>query len=172
MQNIEWKPIKNYEGLYEISNTGLVKSLHWGKEKILKNVIRSNNYQYYFVGLLKDKNRKYFAVHRLVAQAFIKNPNNYEQIDHIDGNKLNNNVDNLEWVTPKENTQRAWKIGLAKNTEYQREIARQVMIERWKNNRHREVNGIKRILEEKRKYHREYYAKHKQFNSIAYRLEE
>lgn len=134
MQNIEWKPIKNYEGLYEISNTGLVKSLHWGKEKILKNVIRSNNYQYYFVGLLKDKNRKYFAVHRLVAQAFIKNPNNYEQIDHIDGNKLNNNVDNLEWVTPKENTQRAWKNGLAKYTDERKEKLSKIATEKWKTN--------------------------------------
>ena len=67
MQSIEWKPIKDYEDLYMISNTGLVKSLHWGKEKILKQVIRSNNYKYYIVGLFKNGKRKYFAVHRLVA---------------------------------------------------------------------------------------------------------
>lgn len=56
--NIEWKPIKDYEDLYLVSNTGLVKSLHWGKEKLLKQVIRSKNYQYYFVGLFKNKKRR------------------------------------------------------------------------------------------------------------------
>lgn len=58
MQNIKWKPIKGYENLYMVSNTGLIKSLHWGKEKLLKQVIRNNNYQYYFVGLLKEGKRK------------------------------------------------------------------------------------------------------------------
>ena len=129
--NIEWRPIKDYEDLYLVSNTGLVKSLHWGKEKLLKQVIRSKNYQYYFVGLLKNKKRKYFAVHRLVAQAFIENTNNYAQVDHLDGNKLNNNADNLEWVTPKENTNRAWKLGLAKYTNRRKEKLRKIASDKW-----------------------------------------
>lgn len=129
--NIEWKPIKDYEDLYLVSNTGLVKSLHWGKEKLLKQVIRSKNYQYYFVGLLKNKKRKYHAVHRLVAQAFIENTNNYTQVDHLDGNKLNNNVSNLEWVTPKENTNRAWKLGLAKYTNERKEKLRKIALDKW-----------------------------------------
>lgn len=129
--NIEWKPIKDYEDLYLVSNTGLVKSLHWGKEKLLKQVIRSKNYQYYFVGLLKNKKRKYFAVHRLVAQAFIENVNNYTQVDHLDGNKLNNNANNLEWVTPKENTNRAWKLGLAKYTNRRKEKLRKIALDKW-----------------------------------------
>lgn len=138
MQNIEWRPIKNFEGLYEVSNTGLIKSLHCGKEKILKQVIRSNNYPYYFIGLLKNGERKYFAVHRLVAQAFISNPNNYEQVDHLDGNKLNNNVDNLEWVTPKENTNRAWNKGLAKYTEERKEKLSKIAKKKWETNSFRE----------------------------------
>ena len=162
MSNEIFKDIEGYEGLYQVSNLGNIKSLHCNKEKIMKPTIRSNNYQYYFVGLLKDGKRKYFAVHRLVAIMFIPNPNNYEQVDHLDGNKLNNNVKNLEWVTPKENTNRAWNKGLAKNTEHQRKIARKTMLERWKNNNHRKDRGIKRTLEEKRKYHREYYQKHKE----------
>ena len=129
--NIEWRPIKDYEDLYLVSNTGLVKSLHWGKEKLLKQVIRSKNYQYYFVGLLKNKKRKYFAVHRLVAQAFIENTNNYAQVDHLDGNKLNNNADNLEWVTPKENTNRAWKLELAKYTNRRKEKLRKIASDKW-----------------------------------------
>lgn len=133
MSNIEWRAIKGYEDLYMVSNTGLIKSLHWGKEKLLKQVIRNNNYPYYFVGLLKDGKRKYFAVHRLVAMMFIPNPNNYKQVDHLDGNKLNNNVENLEWVTPKENTIRAWKNGQAKYTKERKEKLSKIAKERWDN---------------------------------------
>lgn len=156
MSNIEWRAIKDYEDLYMVSNTGLIKSLHWGKEKLLKQVIRNNNYPYYFVGLLKNGKRKYFAVHRLVAMMFIPNPNNYEQVDHLDGNKLNNNVENLEWVTPKENTNRAWQKGLAHNTKYQREVARKTMLDRWQNNNHRLWRGTKT----------------KQFSQMEYRMGE
>lgn len=172
MSNEIFKDIEGYEGLYQVSNLGNIKSLHCNKEKIMKPTIRSNNYQYYFVGLLKDGKRKYFAVHRLVAMMFIPNPNNYEQVDHLDGNKLNNNVKNLEWVTPKENTNRAWKKGLAKNTEYQRKIARKTMLERWKNNNHRKDRGIKRTQEEKREYHRKYYQEHKQIENMEYKVKE
>ena len=134
MQNIEWESIKDYEDFYMVSNTGLIKSLHCGKEKLLKQVIRSSNYQYYFVGLLKNGKRKYFAVHRLVAETFIPNPNNHKQVDHLDGDKLNNNVDNLEWVSPKENTNRAWKKGLAKYTDERKEKLRKIALEKWGTN--------------------------------------
>lgn len=145
VSNIVWKPIKDYEDLYMVSNTGLIKSLHWNKEKILKQVIRSNNYKYYFVGLLKEGKRKYFAVHRLVAQAFIHNPNNYTQVDHLDGNKLNNNVNNLEWVTPKENTNRAWEKGQAKYTKERKEKLSKIAKEKWKTNSFRKWRGIKQF---------------------------
>ena len=154
MQNIEWKPIKDYEDLYMVSNTGVIKSLHWGKEKVLKQVIRSNNYQYYFVGLLKNGKRKYFAVHRLVAQAFINNSNNYTQVDHLDGNKLNNNANNLEWVTPQENTIRAWRNGQAKYTKDRKEKLSKIAKEKWKTNSFRKWRGIK------------------QFSNIEYKVEE
>ena len=149
MQNIEWKTIKDYEDLYMVSNTGLIKSLHWSKEKLLKQVIRSNNYQYYFVGLLKNGKRKYFAVHRLVASAFIPNPNNYEQVDHLDGNKLNNNVDNLEWVSAKENTNRAWKKGLAKYTNERKEKLRKIALEKWETNSFRKWRNKKESMQYK-----------------------
>lgn len=87
---------------------------------------------------MKNGERKYFAVHRLVAQAFISNPNNYEQVDHLDGNKLNNNVDNLEWVTPKENTNRAWNKGLAKYTEERKEKLSKIAKKKWETNSFRE----------------------------------
>lgn len=147
MSNIEWKPIKGYEDLYMVSNTGLIKSLHWSKEKPLKQVIRSNNYQYYFVGLLKNGKRKYFAVHRLVASAFIPNPNNYEQVDHLDGNKLNNNANNLEWVSAKENTNRAWKKGLAKYTDERKEKLRRIALKKWEINSFRKWRNKKESIE-------------------------
>lgn len=143
MSNEIFKDIKGYEGLYQVSNLGNIKSLHCNKEKIMKPTIRSKNYQYYFVGLLKDGKRKYFAIHRLVAMMFIPNPNNYEQVDHLDGNKLNNNVENLEWVTSKENTNRAWGKGLAKYTDERKQKLSKIAKERWNTNSFRKWRGIK-----------------------------
>lgn len=119
-----WKDIKNYEGLYQISNLGRVKSLkkyvnHSGNskrvvnEKILKPVI--DNTKYFVVSLWKDNKHTRPHIHRLVAETFISNLENKPHINHIDGNKLNNSVNNLEWCTPKENIIHAYKIGLNKN---------------------------------------------------------
>lgn len=101
-----FKDIEGYEGLYQISNYGNVKSLNYhctGKEKILKQ--GKDKYGYLFVNLYKDGKRKKFLSHRLVVTTFISNDNPTEkiQVNHIDENKENNHVSNLEWVTPKEN---------------------------------------------------------------------
>lgn len=112
-----WKDIKGYEGLYQVSNYGRVKSLNRfrigrnGKpvkvnERILKPVI-NYGYCYVFIRNYERKLVKNFRVHRLVAQTFLENPNNYPQINHKDGNKQNNNVENLEWCTAKQNTNHA-----------------------------------------------------------------
>ena len=96
-----WKEIKSYEGIYQISNFGKVKRLYKnGKIHILKPRI---NHKGYARVALCSRSRKEYCVHRLVGEAFIINPYNKPQINHIDGNKLNNNVNNLEWVTPREN---------------------------------------------------------------------
>ena len=105
MEEEVWKPIKDYEGLYEISNLGRVKSLNYkktGKEKILKNV--ENNYGYLMVGLTKNGKQKLFLVHTLVAEAFIPNPENKPCIDHINTIRTKNYVWNLRWVTHEENS--------------------------------------------------------------------
>ena len=100
MEEEVWKPIKDYEGLYEISNLGRVKSLNYrgtGKGKILKNI--KDRKGYLKVCLTKNGRHKIFRVHRLVAEAFIPNPNNYPIVNHKDEVPSNNCVDNLEWCT-------------------------------------------------------------------------
>ena len=93
----EWRDIKGYEGLYQISNKGGVKSLHNKKEKILKPFKSNNNYL--SINLYKNNKLKTYLIHRLVAEAFLPNPDNLPVVNHKDENKLNNNVENLEWCT-------------------------------------------------------------------------
>ena len=95
-----WLPIKGYEGLYEVSNTGYVRSIR-RNNKLLK--YNSTSYGYKRVGLYKDGKQKFHTIHRLVAEAFIPNDNLLPEINHIDGDKQNNHVDNLEYCTAKYN---------------------------------------------------------------------
>ena len=107
-----WKPIPFYDGLYVVSNTGKVKSLNWnhtGKPKELKSY---DNGGYRRVCISKNGTVKRFLVHRLVAELFLDNPNNYPVVNHKDGNKTNNNVSNLEWISIKDNVNHAIETGL------------------------------------------------------------
>lgn len=100
-----WVPVKGYIGLYEVSNLGRVRSLNYNhsrKTKLLKQ--RKTKFGYMRVGLFKNYKQKTFFVHRLVAEAFIPNWFNYQQVNHIDEDKTNNHVDNLEWCTAGYNT--------------------------------------------------------------------
>ena len=98
-----WKDVKGYEGLYQVSNLGGIKSLGNSqnrKEKLLRTSIRNG---YCTTYLYKNNKKKSFLCHRLVAEAFIPNPDNLPQVNHKDENKLNNCVENLEWCTAKYN---------------------------------------------------------------------
>ena len=96
-----WKAIAGYEGLYEVSDQGRVKSLKYCKEKILKPW--NNKYGYLQVGLHKDGKVEKPKIHRLVAEAFIPNPNNLTTVNHKDEVKTNNVASNLEWMSQKDN---------------------------------------------------------------------
>lgn len=93
-----WKDIAGYEGLYQVSNLGNVKSLNWKRCGYAKNLTpKLLNSKRFCVQLSKNGKTKYYLIHQLVAIAFIPNPNKYNEINHIDENPLNNAVSNLEW---------------------------------------------------------------------------
>lgn len=103
------KQIENYED-YFVDEAGNVYSKRKGSLKKLKPIL--TYYGYYEANIVNSKRKFRAKIHRLVAQAFIPNPNNLPQINHKDGNKLNNNIENLEWCTAKDNLKHARETGL------------------------------------------------------------
>ena len=107
-----WKAVKGYEGLYEVSDKGRVKGLK--RNRILKNIVDSLGYVR--VSLCKENKPKAHKIHRLVAEHFLK-PSEYKIVNHIDGNKENNSVENLEWCNASQNRKHACDTGLAAKEE-------------------------------------------------------
>lgn len=107
---IQIKLIEGYSGLYEITSDGRVISTRFNKRKILRTGIMTSGYA--TVNLKKEGKQRSWSLHRLLAIHFIDNPDNKKEVNHIDGNKLNNNLANLEWVTRDENVQHAYDTGL------------------------------------------------------------
>lgn len=106
----EWKMIEGTDGMMEVSSLGRIRSLLRADKTILKYQHDSKGYQRVRVTIRREKMT--FKVHREVAKAFIPNPDNKPQVNHIDGNKDNNAVDNLEWATNQENARHALSTGL------------------------------------------------------------
>jgi hypothetical protein len=126
-----WKDIEGYEGLYQVSNKGRVKSLD--RETVDKNgtVNRykskmlspgQNKHGYKFCYLYKDLKRKLMPIHQLVAKGFVENKDNKPHVNHKDGIKQNNTPENLEWCTPSENIKHAYDMGLNYNSEKQKRL--------------------------------------------------
>jgi hypothetical protein len=112
MEEEIWKDVEGFEG-YKVSSFGRIKSFkHKKAGRILKLPLKA--WGYFQTTLFKLGKPKFLSVHKLVALAFIPNPENKPEVNHIDGNKTNNNVQNLEWVTLSENSLHAFKIGLSK----------------------------------------------------------
>jgi len=115
LQNEIWKPVPDYEKLYQISNTGKLMSLskYVQNKKVPDKLLKiqvSKGYQQ--VNLYKNKKGKTFRIHRLVTETFIPRINGKTQVNHINGIKHDNRVENLEWCTKKENSKHAFETGL------------------------------------------------------------
>lgn len=108
LPNEEWREIQGYDGKYLASNRGRIKSLKQKRERLLTAF--PNNKNYLRVCLCKNGKGRHFLVSRLVAEAFCENtrPNEATVVDHIDGDKLNNRADNLQWLTLSENARKEW----------------------------------------------------------------
>jgi hypothetical protein len=130
-----WKDIEGYEGLYQVSNFGRVRSLDrtikighklFGNMKLKGRLFKQqlDEHGYYRVGFKVNNKQKNFQTARLVAAAFIPNPLNKPQVNHIDGKPKNNHVDNLEWCTQSENNIHAYKHKLRVIGEHHIEVAR------------------------------------------------
>lgn len=120
-----WKPINETDGLYEVSNTGKVRSLNYGNAGVTKELKLSTEKQTGYVKVgLKDYNGKWrlCLVHRLVAKAFIPNPNSFPCINHKDEDKTNNNACNLEWCTYKYNSNYGTAVKRANETKLQKKL--------------------------------------------------
>lgn len=124
MADVIWKPVPDYEGLYEVSNTGEVRRVAHqivvGSTKPhlpeREKILQKNKNGYLIVALYKGQSQKHVSVHRLVATVFLDNPDNLPQVNHIDENKENNHVSNLEWCTNQYNSSygtRGKRIGAA-----------------------------------------------------------
>lgn len=116
-----WKDIPEYEGYYKISNIGNIKAVtreiknRWGRISVRQGMLKApvqNGDGYFTIYLCKNGLRKKFFIHRLVAIAFISNIENKPDVNHLNGIKTHNHVDNLEWVTKSENTKHAYRMSL------------------------------------------------------------
>ena len=153
-----WKPIEGYEGLYEVSNTGRVRSLdkYDSMNRFLRGrILRlfTDGLGYLRAQLYSNSKRKSFLVHRLVAQAFIPNPDNLPQVNHRDENPSNDNVDNLEWCDGKYNVNYGTRIDRIRDIRLKNGTYTGLSKEEYRKKRYQEKKD--KINERRREYYRE-----------------
>ena len=160
----EWRPVVGYEGLYEVSNTGRVRSIDryvktcYGsyrlhKGKVLSPGIRPDGY------LVVSLQYRMFRVHRIVAEAFLPNPDNLPQVNHKDEDKSNNRVDNLEWCTAKYNNNYGTARIRAKETAIKNGYCTGLSKEEYRKKYYQENND--KIKEYRKEYSQKYYQENK-----------
>lgn len=112
MSTEEWKDVVGYEGIYQVSNLGYIKRVSGDSRTMPRKILKpcGNGRGYLYVVLYRDHKRRQIAVHRIVALAFLPHKQEETEVNHIDGDKHNNNLENLEWVTPSENAIHAVRI--------------------------------------------------------------
>ena len=165
----EWRAVPGYEGLYEVSNKGNVKSLI--KNKIIKGFI--NRCGYILVGLSKNGIRKKITIHRLVAQVFIENPDNLPEVNHKDEDKANNSVDNLEWCDRKYNNNYGTanirrRETLIKNG-YCTGLSREEYYKKWREeHKEEQIDYHKKWLENNNDYHKKWRENNKDYQHKYY----
>ena len=187
----EWRPVVGYEGLYEVSNTGQVRSLDRFYYRLHKGKVLSptkDRYGYLTVTLNCNGKSKTIKIHRLVAQAFLPNPDNLPQVNHKDEDKTNNNVTNLEWCTAKYNVNFGTRQERYRNTmlekghwsglsreEYEKKRYKENKDKRkdsqrkyYQKNKDRICDKVKEYSQKNkekiREYHHQYYLKKKEEN--------
>ena len=170
----EWKAVPGYEGLYEVSNKGNVRNVR--RNKLLR--LSKTKYGYIQVYLYKNGIKTGLTVHRLVAEAFLPNPNNLPQVNHKDEDKTNNNVDNLEWCDAKYNMnfgtariraketaiKNGYWSGLSRDEylkEYRKKNSEKIRDKQREYNREYKKKNSEKIREQSREYMREYRKKRK-----------
>ena len=154
----EWRPVVGYEGLYEVSNTGRVRSLdkYDSMNRFLRGrILRlfTDGLGYLRAQLYSNSKRKSFLVHRLVAQAFIPNPDNLPQVNHRDENPSNDSVDNLEWCDGKYNVNYGTRIDRIRDIRLKNGTYTGLSKEEYRKKRYQEKKD--KINEQRREYYRE-----------------
>lgn len=124
MEQEQWKPIEGTDGGYEVSNLGRVMSKMQRNPRIMPQTIQRSGYRYVMLHVNKKPTCR--RVHRLVAQAFLPNPEGLKEVNHKDGNKDNNRADNLEWCTRSHNVKHSFDTGLKKPHPWTAEERKQI----------------------------------------------
>ena len=143
----EWRDIPGYESFYQVSNLGNVRSIRFNKIRNMKSW-DSNGYR--AVELYLNNNGYTVGIHRLVALAFIPNPENKPEVNHKDRNRSNNNVENLEWVTQSENIAHAYRNGVKPRPTYQNQPLQKEILDIIENKKYFSIREASRQTGHKR----------------------
>ena len=143
----KWRDIPGYEGFYQVSDLGNIRSIRFNK---IRNMKSWDSHGYRAVELCMNNNRYTVGIHRLVALTFIPNPENKPEVNHKDRNKSNNNVENLEWVTQSENVAHAYRHGVEPRPTHQNQPSQKEILDIIENKKYFSIREASRQTGHKR----------------------